>query len=724
MSEDMEDSLGDFRGREVAIVGMGKSNRALCRYLAKEAAAITCFDRKTAEELGDAHKELSRLGVRWSLGPDYLSLLPSFKWIFLTPGIKKNLPEIVTARKNGAVISGEIGLFLERCKGRVCGITGSAGKTTTSTLAGMMLKESLPGVPIYVGGNIGSVLIEEVDSIPPEALVVLELSSFQLELVTRSPSVSVILNLRPNHLDIHESFQDYVQAKKRIVQFQSQDDWCILNQDDPITCALVGECPGNTAVFSTETGPSDDGTGTKAKCGDTCQTSRASQTLRAPKQRAWAWLDRNDLKLQVPSVDHTHPVTVASRDELLVPGNHNISNALAASLVALLMGGNPEGIGRAIRSFRGVEHRIEFVRKINGVTYFNDSIATSPDRTEAFLHAVPGPLALILGGYDKGIPFDGLAREIVARGDVAVVTLGKTAPLIEEAIEKAWQSAQKMPTRRKQARAKPDMARAANLEEAVGIANAKARPGWSVGLSPACASYDMFTNFEERGQIFKDIVTKILGPSEIHDILAPCYPSVKSRLLESSRGNPVDTLVATILSQATNDNLSTKAFATLQEVFPDWDSLLDAGPLAVERALQPGGLYREKTVAIRSALNQIKKDFGEVTLDPLRQLTVQEGFKYLTSLRGVGPKTAACVLAFGLGKPAFPVDTHVLRIARRLGLVPQKAPAPKAQEILEAITPNDIKMPLHLMLIEHGRQVCSSSRPRCSTCPLRGRCSV
>ncbi|MGI6643192.1 MAG: Mur ligase family protein [Bacillota bacterium] len=768
-------TLGRFCGREVAIVGMGKSNQALCRYLAREGAVITCFDRKTAEELGDVYTELSRLGVKWSLGPDYLSGLPSFKWIFLTPGMKKSLPEIVAAKENGAIVSGEIALFLERCKAKVCGITGSAGKTTTSTLTGMMLKESLPGVPVYVGGNIGSVLIEEVDDIPPEVLVVLELSSFQLELCNRSPEISVILNLRPNHLDVHDSFQDYVQAKKRIYQFQNREDWCILNQDDPITGAMVGECPGNTARFSTD---------------EKGHSAQGNRDVGTPSARAW--LDGNDLKVEIQGAEHyrsdshvdghsdirsdgssgspsgslsgsrsdsrsdsrrgspneihsgrhndsdSHtpartngPVTVASRDDFLVPGDHNISNALAASLAALLMGGNPQGIRRAIRSFRGVEHRIELVRKVNGVTYYNDSIATSPDRTEAFLHAVPGPLVLILGGYDKGIPFDGLAQKIVARENVAVVTLGKTAPLIEAAIDRAVDAANRRTsqgTRRSsetagRGRRKPDVTRAGSLEEAVRIASAKARPGWSVGLSPACASYDMFRSFEERGQMFKDIVAKIPDPSAIYEALAPHYPGVKSRLLETSKGNPVDTLVATILSQATNDNVSTKAFANLKQTFSDWDSLLEADAATVEKALKPGGLYREKTAALKAALNQIKKDFGEVTLEPLRQMTVHEAFRYLTSLRGVGPKTAACVLAFGLGKPAFPVDTHVLRIARRLGLVPQKAQASKAQEILETITPDDLKMPLHLTLIEHGRKVCSSSRPKCGICPLRGCCS-
>ena len=217
-------SLGSFRGRKVAVVGMGKSNQALARYLIREGAEITCFDRKTSEEMGAAYEELSRFGVRWSLGSGYLSPLTDFKWIFLTPGMKKSQSAIVEARRRGAVISSEIGLFMDRCRCEIGAVTGSAGKTTTCTLAGMMLRESLPGIPVYVGGNIGSVLIEQVDDIPEDARVVLELSSFQLELVTRSPHVAVVLNVRPNHLDIHDSYEEYVEAKKRIYRFQESGD--------------------------------------------------------------------------------------------------------------------------------------------------------------------------------------------------------------------------------------------------------------------------------------------------------------------------------------------------------------------------------------------------------------------------------------------------------------------------------------------------------------------
>lgn len=495
--------LGDFSGRRVAVVGMGKSNRALARYLMREGARVTCFDQKTSSGLGDAHAELSALGASWSLGEGYLAPLPEFRWIFLTPGMKKGLPEIVKAKEAGAIISTETALFLERCKARVAGVTGSAGKTTTSTLVGLMLRESLPETPVYVGGNIGEVLIEKVESLAADALVVMELSSFQLELQRQSPSASLILNVRPNHLDIHDSFEEYVAAKKNIYRFQGEQDWCVLNLDDPLTREMSKECPGRVAFFTLDA---------------------AAAAKSAQDGHQVAWLQGEELWMrgeQGPSTD----VRLAGISDFLVPGTHNVANALAAAVLASALGASPEGIRRAIRSFRGVEHRIEFVRELAGVKYFNDSKATSPDETMALLKAVPGPMVLILGGYDKGVPFDEMAREIVRRG-YAVVTMGRTAPKIERALADAATEPDAatgasdateadaatglcgaVGARRS---AKVDVVRAGSLDQAVQLAREKAGPGSSVALSPACASYDMFANFEERGTLFKEIVRRLV----------------------------------------------------------------------------------------------------------------------------------------------------------------------------------------------------------------------
>lgn len=213
-----------------------------------------------------------------------------------------------------------------------------------------------------------------------------------------------------------------------------------------------------------------------------------------------------------------------------------------------------------------------------------------------------------------------------------------------------------------------------------------------------------------------------LTPGDVYELLAPLYPDVKSRLLENSKGIPMDCLIATILSQATNDTLSSIAFQGLKETFANWDEALCSDQSCVEQAIKSGGLYKEKAAAINGVLRKIKDDFGEITLDPLLEMSDEDAFKYLVSLKGVGPKTAACVLAFGLGRPAFPVDTHVLRLARRIGLVPPTATAVRAQQILEDITPSHLKMPLHVTLIEHGRKVCHARNPRCRDCPLWEQC--
>lgn len=478
-----ERGIASYKGKSVAVVGLGKSNQALCRYLMREGAHITCFDKKTADELGDLYGSFASLGVEWSLGEDYLRPLPGFRHIFLTPGIKKSLPEIAQARANGARISGEIGLFMERCKAEVAGVTGSAGKTTTATLAGLMLRESGLCVPVHVGGNIGSVLIEQVDDIRPDALVVLELSSFQLETVNRSPRVSLILNVKPNHLDIHDSYEEYVSAKANILRHQRPWDWCVINFDDPVVRELGDMRSGNL-------------------CGFTLDGAEAAN------RGAAAWLDSDELKLRLPGLSRGKgrwdtPTIIARRQDFLVPGLHNVSNALGAALLAALMGGTPEGIGRAIRSFKGVPHRIEFVREVEGIRYYNDSIATAPDRTEALLKAITEPLVLILGGYDKGIPFDRLAEKIIDRG-CQIVTLGATAPVIETALHEAWKRAGGVGDG-----AYSGVIRVSTLEEAVKAASAIARRGWSVALSPACASYDMFSGFEERGRIFKELVARL-----------------------------------------------------------------------------------------------------------------------------------------------------------------------------------------------------------------------
>lgn len=445
------------------MVGMGLSNTALARYLLKKGAKLTCFDRKGPSELGPRFSEFgSRVG--WSLGEDYLESLPSYRWIFLTPGMKKDDPAIEMARARGAFISTEIDLFLHLCRAPVAGITGSSGKTTTVSMTGAILRESFPPDRVFVGGNIGQVLLEKVDDIPPDAKVVLELSSFQLQLTHRSPHVAAILNVSPNHLDIHESFQEYVASKENIFRYQTARDWAVFNADDPTVAKFAGECRGRVGWFSLDAGLSQKTAGPLAVLRDGVLTLKSDSGEEFPVLRS---------------------------SELPVPGRHNVANALAAIVVSFLMGADIDAMRRALRNFKGVEHRLEFVAEVRGVRFYNDSIATSPARTAACLEALPGPMVLILGGYDKGLPFDELARKIVHRS-IRCVTVGQTAGKIRKALTEAGGAHL--------------VHEETDFERAVRTAADLAKPGYSVVLSPACASYDMFSNFEERGRRFKEIV--------------------------------------------------------------------------------------------------------------------------------------------------------------------------------------------------------------------------
>ncbi|MEW6524300.1 MAG: UDP-N-acetylmuramoyl-L-alanine--D-glutamate ligase [Bacillota bacterium] len=450
----------DWTGKRVAVVGLGRSNVALARYLYGRGATLVGFDAKTAAELGDRYQILAALpGLEFSLGPGYLERLTGFDTIFVTPGIKKHLPELKRARAEGAVLSSETALFLELCRAPVVGITGSSGKTTTTTLVGQMLAAA-GDRPVYVGGNIGQVLIELVEDIPDHAWVVLELSSFQLQLVRSSPHLAALLNLRPNHLDVHCSYDEYVESKCRIFHHQRPGDWLVFNADDPEVVRHSLGSPAGRAGFSRK-GP----------------------------VRPGAFLQDGVLVGAVGAIEE--PILQAR--ELLIPGDHNVENALAASTLALLAGARPQTIGQVLSTFAGVEHRLELVRVLDGVRYVNDSIATSPDRTAAALRTVPGGVLLIAGGYDKGLDFDELAR--VMEGKVRVlVTLGTTAPRIEAAVS------------RLPAKGRPVVVRARDLAEAVVSARHHGQDGETVLLSPACASFDMFANFEERGQAFKDLV--------------------------------------------------------------------------------------------------------------------------------------------------------------------------------------------------------------------------
>lgn len=455
-----------WRGRTVAVVGLGVSNLAVIRYLYRQGARIVGFDQKTAPELGDTYAELRRLGVKLVLGPEYLEHLPQ-KWdgVFLTPGMPKTAVQLQQLQEMGVPFYSEIGLMFSLCRGSIIGVTGSSGKTTTTTLIGEMLKQGER--PVYVGGNIGVPLLEKVDDIESDAWVVLELSSFQLEMLDVSPPRAVITNISPNHLDFHGTMPAYVAAKRRIFQFQSVDDWTLLNGDDEKTRGMAADVLGHVATFS-----------------------RFQGTQRG------AYVQAGQIVVQTPALAAGRPVTVCSVEDIALPGMHNVENVLAAAAVAADCGIDAQSIRTVATSFTGVPHRLEFVAEWDGVRYYNDSIATSPARAVAGVKSFKEPIVLIAGGYDKQLPFTELAEALPGRVH-SVVLLGATAGAIEEAIRK-YAEERGTPL--------PRLHHARTLEAAVLKAKEIAQPGNVVLLSPACASYDMFPNFEARGRLFRDIV--------------------------------------------------------------------------------------------------------------------------------------------------------------------------------------------------------------------------
>lgn len=426
-----------LRGSRVTVMGLGLFGGGLgvARFLVKAGARVTVTDMKSAHDLREAVAELNGLPVELHLGGHRDEDFRDADLVVVNPAVPATSPWLAMAR----ALETEMNLFWKHCRAKtIAGITGSNGKTTTTTLAGELLK--LGPRKSWVGGNIGVSLLDRLDEIRPEDVVLLELSSFQLEnlgRLKRSPHVSAVLNLTPNHLDRHGSFEAYAEAKRQIVAHQSTSDVKVLH------ASVRGfESPSTTHVYDLE-------------------------TLAREK------------------------IDVSRRK---IPGDFNLENMAAAALVARAAAGPWPGwkdaCEKVFNSFPGVEHRLEFVAEKRGVKYYNDSKATDPEATVAALSTLAGPFVLILGGFDKKTPYDLLAQEVAARPVRACVLMGQTAPAIEAAL-------------RAQARV-PEIARVGSMAEAV--AAAAGRPGETVLLSPACASWDQYRNFTERGNAFKDLV--------------------------------------------------------------------------------------------------------------------------------------------------------------------------------------------------------------------------
>lgn len=460
MTKNINTFFENLKEKRVAVVGLGVSHFELIRLLLKKGISVTVLDRREREALGTDYDVLASEGARFSLGEEYLASLADYDVLFRTPGMYFHSDVLTEARQRGVSVVSEMEIFFTLCPCRIYAVTGSDGKTTTSTVISEFLKAE--GKTVHLGGNIGKALLPEIESIKPEDICVVELSSFQLISMRQSPDVAVITNIAPNHLDVHKDMQEYIDAKKNILLHQDGFSRVVLNLDNELTASLAPLARGKTVFFSRREMPRDG-----------------------------AFLDGENWLCRV---DNGVFRRILNADDIRIPGVHNVENYLTA-IAAVGDEVSDENIVKVAREFGGVEHRIEYVRTLDGVRYYNDSIASSPTRTIAGLRSFPQKIAVIAGGYDKKIPYEPLGPELCEHAKLLIL-LGATAPKIEKAVRDCPQFGE----------SGLQIVRVATLEEAVAAARRLTQPGDVVSLSPASASFDLYKNFEERGKHFKNIV--------------------------------------------------------------------------------------------------------------------------------------------------------------------------------------------------------------------------
>lgn len=472
----------DLTGLRAAIIGVAREGTALARFLAGAGATVTLSDLKPADQLAAALQDLEGLAIRLALGGHPEDIL-DVDVLFLSPGVPLRAKLVQEAQARSLPICSEPRLFMQLFPNRVVGVTGSSGKTTTTTLIGRMLERS--GVHAWVGGNIGRPLITALGREALADVAVMELSSFQLELFRPetqgdqvdevrteasrvislagySPEIAVVTNITPNHLDRHSSMDEYIRAKAAIVDYQSPDDWAVLNLDDANALGFSRRTPACVAYFSL-TQPVDEG----------------------------AYLDQGRLRLRLGGDDQV----ICAVEDVRLKGMHNLANLLAAACAARLAGASLEAIRQVATGFEGVPHRMEVVRRWHGVTFVNDSIATTPERAIAAMRAYDEPLVLLAGGRDKHLPWDTWA-EWVERKVRVVITFGECAPLVRNALDQVQGL-------------EAQVFEAGDLGEAVAMASELACEGDVVLLSPGGTSFDAYTDFEARGQAFRELVERL-----------------------------------------------------------------------------------------------------------------------------------------------------------------------------------------------------------------------
>lgn len=454
----------EFKNKKITVMGLGLfgGGVGVAQFLARQGARVTVTDLRNATELSSSIKQLEGLPISYKLGGHAEEDFINADMVVVNPAVPKNSKFIQIARNNRVQVDTEINILFKLCPAPIIGITGSNGKSTTTTLTGKILQETPRRT--WVGGNIGKSLLSDLEEIQLSDIVVLELSSFQLEGLDdarKSPHISILTNISPNHLDRYTDMKEYIQAKKGIISHQRREDYAILNYDDPELREWERECEGRVLWYS------------------------AKQTV-----TDGAFVKGNDIAVSLNGQSMAIPCV----SSIKIPGIHNLQNILAASCAAYLTGARERHIEKAITTFTGLEHRLEFVREVNGVKYYNDSKATTPESSIAAITAFQAQVILIAGGYDKGSSFEEFAGGC-ARNTKAVVLIGKTAGKIHELI-----------LEKKGKRATPSVCLQKTFEDAFRQTNSLAKSGDVVLLSPACASYDMFLNYEERGKKFKDMV--------------------------------------------------------------------------------------------------------------------------------------------------------------------------------------------------------------------------
>ena len=462
MNNQINEYFSSLEGKRVAFIGLGRSNLPLIRMFCESGAVVFACDSRDKDSLGANAQMAEDFGATLRLGAGYLDNL-DVDMVFRTPGMNYNSPVLSEMRSRGIQITSEMELFFDLCPCRIIAVTGSDGKTTTTTIISELLKAQ--GYRVHLGGNIGNPLMPEIYDIKEDDFAVVELSSFQLISMKKSPAVAVVTNVAPNHLDVHKDMDEYIDAKRNIVSFQSTDSVAILNLDNDISCSFADSTQADVYYFS-----------------------------RTQKVSKGAYVLGDEIRF----TDGSNDELVMKVQDIRIPGLHNVENYLAA-ICAVKSFVSKDTFTAVEKTFNGVKHRAQLVRELDGVRYYNDSIASSPTRTACgMLSLFDQKLILICGGYDKNIPYAPLGPVICDKVKTLIL-LGATGPKIESAVKESTNYQAGM----------PEIIYADTMENAVNIARQKAVSGDIVALSPASASFDMYRDFEQRGEHFMSIVNSL-----------------------------------------------------------------------------------------------------------------------------------------------------------------------------------------------------------------------